>query len=95
MTNYVYILTNKHRTVLYTGVSSTLPQRMEQHRGKPPGAFTARYDVDRLVYAEPFEELAAAKEYEARLKKWRRAWKERLIAEQNPDWQDLSGDIVE
>ena len=95
MPAYVYILTNRHRTVLYTGVTVALGTRMAQHRAKTAAAFTAQYNVDRLVYAEPFEELQAARAYEARLKRWRRAWKEALIEERNPHWRDLAGDLAE
>jgi putative endonuclease len=95
MPYYVYILTNQHCKVLYTGVTSSLAKRMDQHRAKPAGSFTARYKVDRLIYAEPFDELLPARAYEARLKRWRRAWKERLIAERNPQWRDLAAKVVE
>lgn len=94
MVCHVYMLTNAHKTVLYTGVTMDLVQRMEQHRAGMRKSFAWRYNANRLVYAEPFDDLAAAQEYEARLKRPHRAWKEQLISEQNPDWLDLADGVI-
>ena len=89
----VYILTNRHRTVLYIGVTSSLRQRMAQHRsGVHHSSFTKRYNVDRLVYFEISSDIKAAIAREKQLKGWRRDKKEALINSFNPDWDDLAAD---
>jgi putative endonuclease len=68
---YVYILTNRSRT-LYTGVTSDLVRRMEQHkRGSVPG-FASKYKLDRLIYFEETNDVFAALEREKQIKAWRR-----------------------
>ena len=89
MSGYVYILTNKPRSVLYTGVTSDLPSRMQQHREEINKGFTARYHIHRLVYHEQSEDVYAAIQREKQIKKWNRAWKIRLIEAHNPEWIDL------
>ena len=92
----VYLLTNFRRTVLYTGVTSDLIQRVSEHRERAhPGSFTARYRVDRLVYYEAFEEIEAAIRREKQIKGWSRAKKIALIARSNPDWDDLWTEVAE
>jgi putative endonuclease len=49
---FVYVLTNKTNTVLYTGVTNNLKRRMYEHKGKLCSRFTARYNVTKLVYYE-------------------------------------------
>lgn len=90
---HVYILTNKRRTVLYTGVTGDLAARIEAHRTKAVKGFTARYNVDVLVYAEAFDDVYLAITREKRIKGGSRKAKERLIASINPDWRDLSDRI--
>jgi putative endonuclease len=87
---YVYILSNKtHR--LYVGWTTDLLRRFEEHRAKRyPGAFTARYNFDRLVWFETFEDVALAERHERRVKSWPRARKVELIQAKNPNWLDLS-----
>ena len=83
---YVYILASIQR-VLYIGVSSDLEKRLASHRSKQyPHSFTARYNVDRLVYVEDYTEITQAIAREKQLKSWRRAKKIRLIESQNPRW---------
>ena len=85
----VYILASGRHGTLYVGVTSDLPGRIWQHKNKSLGGFTAKHEVDRLVYYEIFEDIDHAIRREKSLKKWRRAWKIRLIEENNPDWNDL------
>ena len=93
-TYYVYILTNRTGT-LYIGVTNDLARRLWEHRsGLVPG-FTERYKLDRLVYFEGFDQVEHALEREKQIKRWRRAKKVNLIGTLNPDWRDLSADIVE
>jgi putative endonuclease len=86
---YVYILTNKRHTVLYTGVTSNLYNRVYEHReGLTPG-FTKRYNCNILVYWEFIEDIESAIHREKRIKKYSRLRKEQLIADLNPSWVDL------
>jgi putative endonuclease len=86
---YVYILTNKRHTVLYTGVTSNLYNRVYEHReGLNPG-FTKRYNCNILVYWEFIEDIESAIHREKRIKKYSRLRKEQLIADLNPSWVDL------
>ena len=87
---YVYITTNKNNTVLYTGVTNNLERRMHEHKTKANRGFTSKYNVYKLVYFEHFTDINQAIAREKQLKKWRRQWKEALINEMNPDWNDLS-----
>jgi putative endonuclease len=85
----VYILCSKPHGVLYIGVTSNLPERLEQHQQKSPGSFTTRYNVHRLVWQEVHDSIEDAITREKRLKKWRRQWKIDLIEKDNPDWSPL------
>ena len=91
---FVYITASKRSGTLYVGVTSDLPARAWQHKNKVTGGFTAKYNVDHLVYFEPHEQAETAILRERQIKTWRRAWKIRLIEEGNPEWRDLYGDIV-
>ena len=87
----VYILTNRHRTVLYTGVTSNLVVRLAQHRLKnDKRSFAARYNADTLVYLETTPNIAAAIAREKQIKGWVRRRKVALIESRNPDWADLA-----
>ncbi|MBS0503970.1 MAG: GIY-YIG nuclease family protein [Proteobacteria bacterium] len=91
---WVYILTNKPRGVLYTGVTANLPARIWQHRNGDGSEFARKYRLKMLVYAEQHEDISAAIWREKAIKAWQRAWKVRLIEEINPEWRDLWGDLV-
>ena len=88
--HYVYIMTNKNNTVLYTGATSNLVQRTYQHKNKTFKGFTSRYNCNKLVYYKAFPDIRDAIAYEKKLKAGNRAKKEKLINEQNPEWKDLS-----
>ncbi|MBL7963001.1 MAG: GIY-YIG nuclease family protein [Flavobacteriales bacterium] len=88
---WVYIVTNKGRTVLYTGVTNNVHRRLFEHRtGCSPDSFAYRYQCWTLVYMKEFQYIQEAIAYESRLKNWKRSWKEELITGVNPDWCDLS-----
>jgi len=87
---YVYILTNKARTVLYTGVTNCLSRRIWQHQNKIIPGFTSRYNLNRLIYFEEFPDINDAIGREKRIKGWSRAKKIALIAQKNYRWTDLS-----
>jgi putative endonuclease len=86
----VYILTNKNHVTLYVGVTSNLEARLEEHQSKKhPNGFTARYNLDKLVYDELFHRIEEAILREKQIKGGSRKKKEELIRSMNPDWQDL------
>ncbi len=90
---FVYILASQRNGTLYVGVTNDLSRRVAAHKAKAVPGFTARYGVDRLVHVEEYPSILEARAREGTLKKWRRAWKLQLIEKENPDWQDLSGNI--
>ena len=87
--SYVYILASKKNGTLYTGVTADLAQRVFEHKQALTDSFTARYGVTRLVWYREYQDIGEAIVDEKRIKKWRRAWKIRLIEEINPDWHEL------
>lgn len=86
---FVYILTNKNNTTLYTGVTSDLKKRIHQHRGKLVEGFTKKFNLTRLVYYEMAETIMAAIEREKQIKNYSRAKKMELVRKMNPGWKDL------
>jgi putative endonuclease len=87
---YVYILASKRNGTLYTGMTSNIQKRLTEHKEHQVHGFTDKYDVTRLVYIEHHETFESAVRREKQVKTWQRAWKLRLIEEQNPDWKDLA-----
>jgi putative endonuclease len=87
---YVYILASTFQR-LYIGITTDLETRVLQHKNhKRPDSFTARYNINKLVYFERFSFITSAIAREKQLKRWSRIKKIRLIVAQNPTWQDLS-----
>ena len=87
---FVYIITNKHHTTLYVGVTSNLRARIVKHIEKSfPNSFTARYNVNKLVYYEVFDSIVDAIAREKQLKAGPRKQKEGLVNKFNPEWNDL------
>ena len=91
---YVYILANKHRNVVYVGVTSNLIGRVYIHRNDFVDGFSKRYKVHDIVWYEHHETAISAIAREKQIKKWRRAWKDELIVAFNPEWRDLYDDIA-
>jgi len=90
-TYFVYFLTNKRFTVLYTGVTSDLQQRVYEHKTKlHRNSFTAKYLCDRLVYYEEFSDVEEAIKREKQVKRYKTTWKSNLVNQMNPEWKDLS-----
>ncbi|GGG36263.1 nuclease [Bizionia arctica] len=84
-------MTNKPNGVLYIGVTNNIEERVKEHKLKiHPNAFTARYNCDKLIYFEEFENGIEAEKRERNFKKWKRDWKIELIEDMNPSWSDLS-----
>ena len=91
---YIYILTNKNNTVLYTGVTNNLLRRLEEHKqGLNPKSFTSKYKLYKLVYYESFFLIGDAIAREKQIKAGSRRKKEELINSINPNWKDLSNNI--
>jgi putative endonuclease len=86
---YVYIMTNRYHTVLYTGVTNDLERRVYQHRTGQGGVFTTRYQVVKLVYYEATGDVNAAIAREKQIKAGSRQKKIELIVGMNPEWKDL------
>jgi len=86
---YVYILCGKRNGTLYTGVTSDLVKRVYEHKNDLVEGFTKTYNVHCLVCYEPHESAESAITREKQIKKWKRAWKLRLIERENPEWNDL------
>mgnify|MGYP000933608720 FL=1 len=91
--SFVYILSNQKNGTLYTGITSNLYVRVWQHKNKTFKGFTEKYNVDKLVYYEIFEDIKEAFYRESNLKNWKREWKIKLIEKNNPEWRDLYEDI--
>ena len=89
----VYLLTNKPEGTLYTGVTSDLPRRMWQHKNKIMKGFSARYNLDKLVYFELFEDMYEAISREKQIKAGSRKAKIKLIECDNPGWRDLYTEV--
>ncbi len=90
----VYILTNYTNTVLYTGITNNLVRRVYEHKEKIEEGFTQKYNVNKLVYFEVFETPEEAIEREKAIKNLVRRKKIALIEKDNPNWNDLFGNIV-
>jgi putative endonuclease len=91
---YVYIATNRSRT-LYVGVTNDLQRRVYQHKHKLIPGFTARYNINQLVYFETTSDVKSAIAREKQIKGWLRERKIELIEKTNPTWQDLSAEWFE
>ena len=94
---YVYIVTNKNKTVLYTGVTNNPERRLSEHfenskQLKPP-SFTGKYNAYFLLYYERFGQIESAIAREKEIKGWRRSKKESLINSFNPEWNFLNNQI--
>jgi putative endonuclease len=91
---FVYLLASDRNGTLYLGVTRDLVRRVHQHKTKATPGFTSRYNVQRLVWFETYDDPTNAIAREKEIKKWRRAWKMRLIEEANPTWRDRYEEIA-
>ena len=93
---FIYILTNKNNTTLYVGVTSHIVQRINQHKDKIfPESYSAKYNLNKLVYYEAFQEIGDAIGREKQIKGGSRQKKLDLINSKNPEWKDLYDEVVE
>jgi putative endonuclease len=90
---YIYIMTNKLDCVFYTGVTSDLEKRVYEHKLKLIEGFTKKYNVDKLVYYEVFDDINDAIEREKQIKSGSRQKKIDLISSMNSSWKDLSNKL--
>ncbi len=90
---YVYIMTNKRHTVLYTGVTSNLRKRVWEHKEKMAEGFTSRYNIDKLVFYEMCGDPLGAIAREKQIKAGSRKRKLDLINAMNRDWRDLYNEL--
>ncbi len=90
---YFYFLANKNNEVLYCGVTNDLARRTAEHIMKVHTGFPERYNCNKLVYYEELPTIELAINREKQIKNWKREWKNKLINEQNPDWDDLSPSV--
>jgi len=93
MTYFVYLLASDRNGTLYLGVTRDLVRRVAEHRAKAVRGFTSRYGINRPVWFETYDDPINAISREKDIKKWRRAWKLRLIEQSNPRWVDLYDQI--
>ena len=95
MAYYVYMLTNAHKNLIYTGITNDLVRRVYEHKKHlDKGSFTDRYNIEYLVYYESTSDVTAAIEREKQIKGWNRKRKDKLIASRNPNWDDLYETIL-
>lgn len=90
--SFVYIISNKNRTVLYIGVTNDLERRVAEHKGAITKGFSKRYNCTDLLYYEDFYDIVQAIAREKQLKNWHSDWKWNLIKSENPDLIDLAAD---
>ena len=86
---FVYLLTNKTNTVIYTGVTNDLIRRIYEHKNKLHQGFTSKYNVNKLVHCEIFGDVNEAIKREKQIKAGSRLKKINLIVKGNPNYLDL------
>jgi putative endonuclease len=89
---YVYIITNRYRGTLYTGVTNNLERRIQEYKLKLYSGFAKKYNLNRLVYYEYYNDVTLAIRREKEIKGWVRQKKIALIESMNPQWEDLSAE---
>jgi putative endonuclease len=88
------MLASKRNGILYTGITSDLIKRVWEHKDKTVDGFTKKYNVDKLVYFEQYQDPENAIRREKRIKEYPRKWKINLIEKGNPHWKDLYKELV-
>ena len=95
MEYYVYMMTNAHKSVLYTGITNDLVRRVYEHKHHmDKGSYTDKYNAEYLVFYESTSDVTAAIEREKQIKGWNRKRKDKLVASKNPGWVDLYETIL-
>lgn len=88
-TYYVYIMTNQNNKVLYIGVTNNLQRRVYEHKNGLFEGYTKKYNCKKLIWYKQTGDINSAIREEKRMKKWKREFKENVINEMNPEWNDL------
>ncbi len=91
---WLYLMADRYRGTIYTGVTADIAARAYQHRTIGGSQFVKRYGLLRLVYVEQYPTIDEAIAREKAIKKWRRAWKIELIEKANPDWLDMYDHLI-
>jgi len=89
-TYYVYIISNKHHTTFYVGVTNDIKRRMLEHKAGIGSSFSKKYNLTELLYYEKHDNINVAISYEKNLKNWHRQWKINLIKKVNPEMKDIA-----
>ena len=92
MAQFVYIMASRPGGAIYIGRTGNLSARVEAHRAGA-SVHTAKYKIRTLVWFETHDDFSASLQRERAIKRWPRAWKNALIAERNPNWQDITAHI--
>lgn len=92
MAQFVYIMASRPGGAIYIGRTGNLSARVEAHRAGA-SVHTAKYKIRTLVWFEMHDDFAISLQRERAIKRWPRAWKNALIAERNPNWQDITAHI--
>jgi putative endonuclease len=90
---YIYIMTNKNNTVLYTGITNDLKRRVYEHKEKLVKGFTKKYNINKLVYYKFYTNAESAILREKQIKGGSRAKKIELVTKMNPGYKDLYDDL--
>ena len=92
---YVYLLTNANKNLIYVGITNNLVRRVYEHKNHlDMGSYTARYNIDQLVYFETTKDVYSAISREKQIKGWNRKRKNKLVESMNPGWQDIYNTIL-
>ena len=91
---YIYIISNWNNKVIYIGVTNNLERRIFEHKSKLIPGFSSKYNLNKLVYYEQYVDIREAITREKELKKWKREKKNKLIESTNPEWMDLSNELI-
>jgi putative endonuclease len=90
---FVYMMASRKGGAYYVGVTNNLEARIDEHKQGCGSKHVTMYKIHSLVYYEGFANIDEAIDWEKKLKRWRRAWKNALVEENNPQWRDLSEDF--
>lgn len=91
---YTYIIASQKNGTLYIGMTNDLIRRIYEHKNNLNKGFASKYSTHQLVWYEAHSTATAAITREKQIKKWKRAWKIRLIEKENPNWNDLYDDLT-
>ena len=91
----MYILASRKNGTLYVGMTEDIGKRIIRHKDGKGSKFVKKYNIKRLVYFEKVNDYSEARNRERQLKWWERKWKLALIEQMNPEWKDLSKEILD